>query len=142
MAVILRDEVDHWRMEMPVPGKMLEPGLVMFWFGADLFYANAALFTAKARQLVEESPSPVRWLVIDASAITGIDYSGASALAELQQDLVKNGVVLALARFQRIAGGIAGQRLEQLGLIKSIGSDRIFSSRSACVEAYRRQSRT
>jgi MFS superfamily sulfate permease-like transporter len=142
MAVILRDEVDHWRMEQPVPGKMLEPGLVMFWFGADLFYANAASFTAKARQLVEESPSPVRWLIIDASAITGIDFSGASALAELQQDLAKNSVVLALARFQPIAGEKAEEPLERLGLIKLIGPDRIFSSRSACLEAYRTESRT
>ena len=142
MAVILRDEVDHWRMEQPVPGKMLEPGLVMFWFGSDLFYANAASFTAKARQLVEESPSPVRWLAIDAGAITGIDFSGASALAELQQDLAKNGVVLALARFNVIAGEKAEVPLKRLGLIKSIGRDRIFSSRSACLEAYRTQSRT
>jgi MFS superfamily sulfate permease-like transporter len=142
MAVILRDDVDHWRMEQPVPGKMLEPGLVMFWFGADLFYANAASFTAKARQLVEESPSPLRWLVIDAGAITGMDFSGASALAELQQDLAKNSVVLALARLNPIAGGNTEERLKRLGVIKSIGPDRIFSSRSACLEAYRAQSRT
>jgi high affinity sulfate transporter 1 len=141
-AVILRDATDHWRMEEPVPGKMLEPGLVMFWFGSDLFYANAGSFAAKARQLVDESPSPVRWLVIDAGAITGIDFSGASALAELQEDLAKKGVVLALARLNPIAGGEAEQRLKRLGLIKLIGPDRIFSSRSACVEAYRTQSRT
>jgi MFS superfamily sulfate permease-like transporter len=90
---------------------------------------------------VDESPSPVRWLVIDAGAITGIDFSGASALAELQQDLAKNGVVLALARFQPIAGG-KDEPLRRLGLIKLIGPDRIFSSRSACLEAYRTQSHT
>jgi high affinity sulfate transporter 1 len=131
-AVILRDEVDHWRMEEPVPGKMLEPGLVMFWFGSDLFYANAALFVAKARQLVEESPSRVRWLVIDGSAITGIDYSAGRALSELQQDLAKEGVVLALSRVHPKAGGaLVGQ-----ALIKRIGPDRIFSSRRQCVAAY------
>jgi len=141
-AVIVRDATDHWRMEDPVPGKMLEPGLVMFWFGSDLFYANAASFASKARQLVEESPLPVRWLVIDASAITGIDFSGGGALAELQEDLAKKGVVLALARVNPIVGGQAEQRLERLGLIKLIGPDRIFTSRTACVEAYRTQHRT
>jgi len=141
-AVIVRDATDHWRMEDPVPGKMLEPGLVMFWFGSDLFYANAASFASKARQLVEESPSPVRWLVIDASAITGIDFSGGGALAELQEDLAKKGVVLALARVNPIVGGQTEQRLERLGLIKLIGPDRIFTSRTACVEAYRTQHRT
>jgi len=141
-AVIVRDATDHWRMEDPVPGKMLEPGLVMFWFGSDLFYANAASFASKARQLVEESPLPVRWLVIDASAITGIDFSGGGALAELQEDLAKKGVVLALARVNPIVGGQTEQRLERLGLIKLIGPDRIFTSRTACVEAYRTQHRT
>lgn len=135
-AVILRDPIDHWRMEPAVPGKMLEPGLVMFWFGADLFYANEGLFVGKARQLVEESPSPVRWLVIDGSAITDIDFSAGRAFAELQQDLAKKGVVLALARVNPVAGLEAERRLDRLGLIGLIGRDRIFSSRRQCLEAY------
>ena len=44
-------------MEDPVPGKMIEPGLVMYWFGSALFYANAAFFAQQARKLVDESPS-------------------------------------------------------------------------------------
>jgi SulP family sulfate permease len=105
---------------------------VMFWFGADLFYANAASFVTRARQLVDESPSPVRWLVIDCGAITSIDFSAGRALAELQQDLSKKGVVLALARANPKAGG----GLERLGLLKLIGPDRIFSSRRQCLAAY------
>jgi MFS superfamily sulfate permease-like transporter len=65
-GVIVRDTAGHWSLEAPVPGKMAEPGLVMFWFGRDLFYANIAFFAAQARRLVNDSPSPVRWLVIDA----------------------------------------------------------------------------
>src|SRR5215469_16709035 len=66
-AVIVRDSDDRWQFEDPVPGKMAEPGLVMFWFGADLFYANAAFFAEKARRLIHDSPSLVRWLVVDAT---------------------------------------------------------------------------
>jgi MFS superfamily sulfate permease-like transporter len=69
-----------------MPGKMVEPGLVMFWFGADLFFANVTFFVEQARKLVHDSPSPVRWLVIDAPAITGLDFSTGRAVAELQQD--------------------------------------------------------
>jgi len=83
-------------LRIPVPGKMAEPGWVMFWFGADLFFANVAFFVEQARKLVHDSPSPVRWLVIDATAITGLDFSAGRAVAELQQDLAKTGVVLAL----------------------------------------------
>jgi MFS superfamily sulfate permease-like transporter len=74
----------------------------------------------------------VRWLVIDGSAITGIDYSAGRALAELHQDLAKKSVVLALSRVHPLARG----GLERPGLIKLIGPDRIFSSRRQCVAAY------
>jgi MFS superfamily sulfate permease-like transporter len=134
-AVIVRDAVDHWRMDKVVPVRMLEPGLVMFWFGSDLYYANAGFFAAQARKIVQESPEPVRWLVIDCGAITGADYSAGRAVAELQQDLGKAGVVLVLARLQVRHHS----DLEQMGVIEVIGAHRIFDSRHACVEAYRRE---
>jgi MFS superfamily sulfate permease-like transporter len=131
-AIILHDATDHWRMEEAAPGKMTEPGLVMYWFGADLFYANAAFFSEQVRRLVYESPSPVRWLVIDSGAITGIDYSAGQSLTELLQDLKKAGVVVALARAQLKTHG----QLEQLGLKQLIGDNRIFDSRHACLKVY------
>lgn len=131
-AVVLHDATDRWRMEEPVPGKMTEPGLVMYWFGADLFYANAAFFSQQVRRLVNESPSPVRWLVIDSGAITGIDYSAGRALTELFQDLRKAGVVVALTRAQVRTQG----HLERFGLKKLVGDNFIFESRHACLKAY------
>lgn len=104
----------------------------MFWFGSDLFYANASLFTETVRRLVNESPSPVRWLVVDASAITNIDYSAGRAVLELQQDLSKAGVVLGVARINRQDNG----DFDRLGLTAAIGEDRIFASRRQCIEAY------
>jgi MFS superfamily sulfate permease-like transporter len=132
-GVVVRDELDHWRIEDPVPGKMIEPGLVMFWFGSDLFYANVGFFAAQARQLIHESPTPVRWFVVDCGAITGIDYSAGRALADLQQDLIKAGVVLALTRVQVRHHG----DLEQMGLIEMIGENWLFDSRHECLQAYR-----
>ena len=132
-AVILQDEEDQWRMVEAVPGQMIEPGMVMYWFGSDLFYANASFFSEQVQKLVDESPSPVRWFVIDASAMTGVDFSAGRALAELQQDLAKAGVTLAIARLQLRKGG----DLERMGLVKLIGANRIFNSRRACLEAYR-----
>ena len=35
-AIILTDPVEHWRMESVVPGKMIEPGLVMYWLAPTL----------------------------------------------------------------------------------------------------------
>jgi MFS superfamily sulfate permease-like transporter len=133
-ALILPDPAEHWRMDRVTPGKfVVEPGLVMYWFGADLFYANVGRFTQEARSLVTESSSRVHWLAVDAGAITDIDYSAGEALKELREDLAKLNVVLALARVT----DELYKDLGRLGLVDVIGHDRIFASRTACVEAYR-----
>jgi len=131
-AVVVRDANGHWQLEDPLPGKMLAPNLVMYWFGADLFYANVAFFAEQARKLVDQSPTPVRWLVIDATAITGLDFSAGKALTELQQDLAKKGVTLALLVVLPRHHGTLGR----MGLTDLVGSNRIFESRQACLDAY------
>lgn len=131
-ALVVRDPAEHWRMEKVAPGKFAAPGLIMYWFGADLFYANAGRFTEEVLRLVNESPSPVRWLVVEAGAITDIDYSAGQALMELEGDLKRAGVVLALAR---VTPHVRWD-LERLGLINVIGANRIFDSRGACLDAY------
>ena len=131
-AVILPDPVDQWRMVSVTPVKMAEPGLVMYWFGAELFYANAGHFTEQARRLVTESPSPVRWLVVDTGAITAIDFSAGRMLRELQEDLAQQKVVLALSR----VSPDLQLDLDHLELTPLIGRDHIFPSRHECLAAY------
>lgn len=133
VGVIVRDEADHWRIEDPAPGKQAEPGMVMFWFGAGLFYANAAFFAEQVLRLVDRQPSPIRWLVVDARAVTELDYSAGRVLTELHQDLSRKGIVLAMI----IVEVRHKESLERLGLIDLIGADRVFDSRYDCVEAYR-----
>lgn len=132
-AVVVRDTDGHWLLVDPVPGKMTEDGLVMFWFGADLFFANVAFFAKQARALIQDSPSPVRWLVVDATAITGLDFSAGRAITELYQDIAEAGVVLALI----VVPSRHHSDLARMGLIDLIGTNRIFESRHACVSAYK-----
>jgi high affinity sulfate transporter 1 len=133
IGVVVHDAVDHWRIDEPAPGKLTEPGMVMFWFGAGLFYANVSYFGEQVRRLVGNAPSPLRWLVIDARAVTEMDYSAGQALTELHNDLAKSGVTLAM-----IVVRVRHQDdLERMGLIDLIGPKRIFESRYECLQAYR-----
>src|SRR5215467_8803868 len=132
-GVVVQDQVDHWQVQEAVPGRMIVPGMIMYWFGSDLFYANVAFFAKQVRNLVNTSPTPVHWLVIDCSAITDLDFSAGRAVMDLHQDLAKAGVVLALSRLQVSPYG----DLERMGLVKLIGANRIFDSRHVCIEAYR-----
>jgi high affinity sulfate transporter 1 len=131
-GVIVRDARDHWRLDDPIPGKQAEPGLVMYWFGADLFYANVAYFSSQALKLVDQSPVPVRWLVVDARAVTEMDFSAGCAIQELHRDLVKAGVVLGLIVVQTRHQDV----LDRMGLVEIIGPNRIFQSRYECLQAY------
>jgi high affinity sulfate transporter 1 len=130
-GVVVRDSADHWRIEHPAPGKLAEPGMVMFWFGAGLFYANVAYFAKLARTLVDQTSTPIRWLVLDARAVTELDYSGGRALEELHQDLAKRGIVLALI-VVRLWGNF-----ERMGMTDLIGANHIFESRYDCIEAFK-----
>jgi len=132
-GVVMRDPTEHWKMEPVAPGKMIEPGLVMFWFGADLYYANVNHFVEQAHLLVGDSPSRVRWLIVDAGAITSMDFSSARALLDLHEDLKKLGVTLA---FTRVNEGLSAD-LKREGLSRIIGSDHIFVSRRHSIKAYR-----
>jgi sulfate permease, SulP family len=97
-GVMVKNEDRRWKLAPVAPGAVTQPGLVMYRFGATLFYANAGRFATEVKCLVGQRPSPVRWLIIDAEAITGVDYSAARVVRELHQDLKNCGVELGFVR--------------------------------------------
>lgn len=96
-AVLTRDASGAWRQKPVVPGAITEPGIIVFQFGADLFYANAGQFADEVRQLINTAGQPVRWLIVDAGAMTSVDYSAARVLRQLNSDMVAQNVTLLLA---------------------------------------------
>ena len=131
-AVEARTADGHWQASTLETGQMAAPGLLVYWFGSDLFYANADRFATQARKLATESPSPVRWLVVDAGAITHIDYTAGATLKELDQDLAQRGVILILAHLSQSLKA----DLDRLGLTEVIGPNRRFETLRECLAAY------
>jgi MFS superfamily sulfate permease-like transporter len=132
-AVLVQDGTGLWRSTPAVPGARSAPGLVVFQFGADLFYANAGPFAADVRALVAGASEPVTWLVVDAGAITSIDYSAARELRALQADLVRARVTLILVHAQ--ASLLADLRRHRL--VEVIGAKRIFDTLREALAAIR-----
>jgi len=122
----------HWQMSGLEPGQMAVPGLLVYWFGSGLFYANIDRFAAQAHRLVSGSPSSVRWFVVDAGAITSVDYTAGSGLKELVKDLARNGVTLV---FAHISPNLKAD-LDHQGLTEVIGPDRQFETLRECLAAY------
>ncbi len=123
-AVLVKDENGQWRSVPAEPGALSGAGLLIYRFGAALFYANAARFADEARKLVAGAPSRVRWLVVDAGAITGVDYTAARALRDLQQDLTREGVALVLVHVEPFLRADLDRHL----LTEVIGPQRIYAS--------------
>jgi sulfate permease, SulP family len=97
-GVMLSEGDGSWKLTPPVPGAVTEPGLVLYRFGAALFYANANRFADEILAIVGPSPTAVRWFIVDGEAITNVDYSAARVVEELKKDLTKAGVVFGFAR--------------------------------------------
>ena len=122
--VLTPDEAGRW-LPMPVtPGIETEPGLVVYRFGADLFYANDNRFADEVRALIEHAPTPVSWFVVDASAMTDIDYSAACSLRDLCGDLKRSGVKLAFGR----VNAYLRADMNRHGITSAIGEEFIFST--------------
>jgi MFS superfamily sulfate permease-like transporter len=132
-AVLVQDDAGQWRPTPAVAGALTGPGLVVFQFGADLFYANAARFVHDVRLLVEGAPTPVRWVVVDAGAITSVDYSAARVLRDFCDDLTRDGVVLL---FVHTESSLRAD-LERHRLLDVIGAGRIFDTLRDALAAIR-----
>jgi MFS superfamily sulfate permease-like transporter len=87
-----------WKLIPVGPNVVTEPGLVLYRFGAELFYANAGRFLEEISKVVQPMPSAVKWVVVDAEAMTHMDYTAARIVKRLKENLDQAGVELAFAR--------------------------------------------
>jgi sulfate permease, SulP family len=122
--MLVRDLTDRWIPVPAVPGKETEPGVIVYRFDADLFYANQSRFTDEVRALVAHAPTPVRWFIVDAGAITDIDYSAAQSLRDLLDDLARQQVGVI---FGRVSAYLRSD-MDRHGITAAVGGTRIFAT--------------
>jgi MFS superfamily sulfate permease-like transporter len=137
-AVLTQGEAGLWQLNPVVAGAVTEPGLVIYRFGAALFYANAGRFSDEIRLLVGPASSSLRWLVVDAGAITQVDYTAARVVRELQEDLAQQGVELVFAHVQ----SDLKPDLDRHHLTEVIGTGRIFDSLHEALACYHSLAKT
>jgi high affinity sulfate transporter 1 len=111
------------------------PGLVIFRWDAELFFANAEVFRDRALRALEESPTETHWLIIAADAITDIDITASESLQMLHDELAQRGIELHFAGLK----GPVKDRLADYGLFGLIGEDRFSSTVGSAVNRYRSQ---
>jgi high affinity sulfate transporter 1 len=130
-AVLMPRENRFWQPIPVRPGSVSGPGLIIYRFSRDLFYANASHFSEEVQSLVKSAEPPVKWFILEARAITEIDYSASQTI----RDVVKE---LSIRNVAFIVSGLAPDvkaQFDRDGLTDLIGVDRFFNHLENALEA-------
>jgi high affinity sulfate transporter 1 len=120
---VVQQDADGRPAYLPaVPGVQSLPGLVVFRYDAELFYANANRFADHVESVLSAAPDPVRWIALDCASISDVDYSAGLTLAQLVDYSRVHDARFVLVRpdTQLLA------TLRVYGTLDVIGSDNIF----------------
>ncbi|MEM5450173.1 MULTISPECIES: SulP family inorganic anion transporter [Paraburkholderia] len=132
--VLTRGPADRWIAHPVTPNLLAAPGIVVYRFEADMFYANAGRFTEEVLKVVNEASPTPRWIVVDATEMYNIDYTAGKTLVQLGEELDKRGVGIAAVA---LATGVRHQ-IERYKALRAHGAHReIFATVDAAVVALR-----
>jgi MFS superfamily sulfate permease-like transporter len=131
-GVLVPEGNGAWKLVPIGPNVVTEPGLVLYRFGAALFYANAGRFLEEVSSVIRPVPTAVRWVVVDAEAMTHVDYSAARVVIALKKNLTEAGVELA---FARLPWDLRSE-FDRHHLTEAIGEARIFNRVHDAIAAF------
>jgi sulfate permease, SulP family len=132
-TILEPDATGQWVSAPATPGVVTAPGLIIYRFGADLFYANATRFGDEVRAMVRRAPTPLEWLILDCGAITDIDYSAAEALRQLLADLELQKVTVL---FGRVSFYLRSDMIRH-GIVAAVGEANVFGRLHEAIAAAR-----
>jgi high affinity sulfate transporter 1 len=108
------------------------PGLLLFRWDAPLFFANAELFQQRLLEAIEESPTPIRRVVVAAEPVTSVDVTSADMLRELSRMLRERGVALHFAEMK----DPVRDKLKRFELSDIIGDEGFHPTVGSAVDDY------
>lgn len=132
--LLYKNSAGKWASASVSSGEQAAPGLIVYRFGANLYYANEGRMTEEVMKIVNSASIPVKWFCFSASSVNDIDYSGSEALRLLYEELKSQGVTLVLSHLETLVR----EELERDTLIELIGGEQIFSSKEDVFTSYTR----
>ncbi|MFJ3921787.1 SulP family inorganic anion transporter [Streptomyces sp. NPDC090022] len=114
------------------------PGLLVYRYDSPLFFANAEDFRRRALAAVDAQDEPVHWFVLNTEANVEVDITALDAVEALRSELVRRGLVFALARVKQDLR----EPLDAYGLTAAVGPGHIYPTLPTAVAAYRAWQRT
>jgi high affinity sulfate transporter 1 len=129
---VTMNAADEPTYESAAPGSQSAPGLIIYRYDAELFYANVNRFVDDVQKVVVAAPTPVEWLILDASSLDDVDYSAGVALSGLLDFLEARQITAALARVD--SGFLAA--MTAYGIESRIPPERMYPSLTDAYAAF------
>ena len=130
-SVLVKSPDGHWRASPVQPGARTEQGLVVYRFGTSLYYANASRLDEDVAALAGHG-DPLQWMVLDNAAIGDIDYTAASVLTQVVEELRQRRVRLVITSVL----GPVRQQLDRYGISAIVGPGAYYATPGAALAAY------
>ena len=94
--VIVPDETLGWRQQKVSAPEQAMPGLMIYRFTHNMYYANSQVLNEEVVELAREANPPLSWFCIDAAAVNDVDFTAAEILRALHGILAGQGIRLVL----------------------------------------------
>ena len=130
--LLVQDETQGWRLKpLSVPEQAL-PGLMIYRFMHNMYYANIQVLTQEIVDLAREANPPLSWFCIDVAAVNDVDFTAAESLRALHAILAGQGIRLV---FSEVIEEVQAE-FDRSKLTELFGRDALFPTLAAVVTAY------
>jgi len=130
-SVLVKSAAGHWQACPVTPGARTEPGLVVYRFGTSLYYANASRLLEDLLALVVPG-GPIRWFVLDCTAIGDIDFTASSVLVQTIEQLHERHIRFVVTD---VLGPVRTQ-LDRYGISATKGPDAYYDTPGEALAAF------
>ena len=127
-GILLRDQkISEWaatRIQGNHRDITSPEGVLIYRFGSDIFFENADYFIRRIKQSIDGAKKPVNTLILDAGAISDIDYTGSAALKKIAARCMGDNIKFSIAH---VSPGLQ-VLFDNYGVTEIVGSDFIYQS--------------
>jgi len=130
--LIVQDDIQGWRMQQISAPEQAVPGLMIYRFMHNMYYANIQILTEEVVILARWANPPLSWFCIDVAAVNDVDFTAAEALRTLHGILAGQGIRLV---FSEVIEEVRVE-FDRSSLTDLFGRDALFPSLAAVVNAF------
>ena len=133
--LLVPNTTHEWHQQPVATRIQLLPGLMIYRFMHNIYYANSQLLKDEIMGLIRGADPPLSWFCIDASAINDIDFTASDTLRIVYNILAERGIKLVICE---VIDEVR-EELERSELVKLFAEEAFFQTPDAVISAFQQR---